>query len=184
MTSMPLATSNFLVPNGTFIVVLLAFLIVLGVIGKKVLPVLNKALNERQDQIRGELEAADKAKADAEDADAERRAALEQARTQAREIVAQATATADQTVVSAEARAQATYERIVQAADAEVAVARQAAVEEVTARVGEIVLAAAERVIGREIQASDHQDLINEAIAAVRAETGTGAAAGAAGGSR
>ena len=70
-----------------------------------------------------------------------------------------------------------------QAADAEVAVARQAAVEEVTARVGEIVLAAAERVIGREIQAADHQDLINEAIAAVRAET-TGAAAGAAGSRR
>jgi F-type H+-transporting ATPase subunit b len=181
---MPLATSNFLVPNGTFIVVLLAFFVVLYVIGKKVLPVLNKALTERQDQIRGELEAADKAKADAEDADTERRAALEQARTQAREIVAQATATADQTVVSAEARGQATYERIVQAADAEVAVARQAAVEEVTARVGEIVLAAAERVIGREIQAGDHQDLINEAIAAVRAESGTGAAAGAAGSSR
>ena len=50
-------------------------------------------------------------------------------------------------------------------------IARQAAVEEVTARVGEIVLAAAERVIGREIQASDHQDLIDEAIAAVRAES-------------
>jgi F0F1-type ATP synthase membrane subunit b/b' len=53
-------------------------------------------------------------------------------------------------------------------------------VEEVTARVGEIVLAAAERVIGREIQASDHQDLIDEAIAAVRAES-TGATAGAGG---
>ena len=36
---MPLATSNFLVPNGTFIVVLLAFLLVLGVIGQNVLPV-------------------------------------------------------------------------------------------------------------------------------------------------
>ena len=66
------------------------------------------------------------------------------------------------------------------AAEAEVVVARQAAVEEVTARVGEIVLAAAERVIGREIQAADHQDLIDEAIAAVRAET-SGAAAGAGG---
>jgi F0F1-type ATP synthase membrane subunit b/b' len=45
--------------------------------------------------------------------------------------------------------------------------------------VGEIVLAAAERVIGREIQAADHQDLIDEAIAAVRAETaGAGARSG------
>ncbi len=91
---MLLPASNFLVPNGTFIVVLLAFLVVLWVIGKKVLPILNKALAERQDQIRGELEAADKAKADAEEADAERRAVLEQARVQAREIVAQANTTA------------------------------------------------------------------------------------------
>ena len=72
-----------------------------------------------------------------------------------------------------------------QSADAEVASARQAAVEEVTARVGEIVMAAAERVIGREIQAADHQDLIDEAVAAIRAETATGAdAGGGAGGSR
>jgi len=173
-----IATSNFLVPNGTFIVVLLAFLVVVYVISKKVLPVLNRVLTERQEQIRGELEAADKAKADAEEADAERRAALEQARAQAREIVSNAATAADQTKLRAEADAQAIHDRIVQAADAEVVIARQAAVEEVSARVGEIVLAAAERVIGREIQASDHQDLIDEAIAAVRAET-SDAASGA-----
>src|ERR1700722_7957239 len=112
---MTFATSNFLVPNGTFIVVLLAFIIVLGVIGKKVLPILNKALTERQEQIRGELEAADKAKADAEEADVERRAELEKARVQARDIVAQANTTADQKLRDAETRAQEAYDRIVQA---------------------------------------------------------------------
>ncbi|MEI7860710.1 MAG: F0F1 ATP synthase subunit B [Acidimicrobiales bacterium] len=177
---MPIATSNFLVPNGTFIVVLLAFIAVLGVIGKYVLPVLNKALTERQEQIRGELEAADKAKADAEEADVERRAVLDQARGQARDMVTQAQTTADQIVASATTEGQVAHDRIVASAEAEVVVARQAAVEAVTARVGEIVLAAAERVIGREIKASDHQDLIDEAIAAVRAET-SGAAAGAGG---
>src|SRR5665213_1300564 len=84
---------------------LFAFLIVLWVIGRKVLPPLNKVLVERQEQIRGELEAADKAKADAEDADAERRSALEAARHQAREIVSQANTTADQITTSAQARA-------------------------------------------------------------------------------
>ena len=177
---MPIATSNFLVPNGTFIVVLLAFIAVLGVIGKYVLPVLNKALTERQEQIRGELEAADKAKADAEEADVERRAVLDQARGQARVMVTQAQTTADPIVTSATAEGQVAHDRIVASAEAEVVVARQAAVEAVTARVGEIVLAAAERVIGREIKASDHQDLIDEAIAAVRAET-SGAAASAGG---
>jgi F-type H+-transporting ATPase subunit b len=184
MTAMLIADSNFLVPNGTFIVVLIAFILVLGFIARVVLPPLNRVLAERQDKIRGELEAADQAKADAEEADAERRAALEEARAHAREIVAQATLTADRTVTQAEARAQEAADRVMQAAEAEVAIARQAAVEEVTARVGEIVLAAAERVVGREIQAADHQDLIDEAIAAVRAETSTGAAAGAVGGSR
>ena len=166
---MPIA-SNFLVPNGTFIVVLIAFILVVTVISKYVLPPLNKVLSERQEQIRGELEAADKAKSDAEEADAERRSSLEQARAQARDIVSQAQTTADQIVVAATAEGQGIHDRIVASAEAEVVVARQAAVEEVTARVGEIVLAAAERVIGREIQASDHQDLIDEAIAAVRAE--------------
>jgi F-type H+-transporting ATPase subunit b len=183
MTAMLIAASNFLVPNGTFIVVLIAFIVVLGVIAKYVLPPLNKALTERQDQIRGELEAADKAKADAQEADAERRTVLDHARVQAREIVAQASTSADQIKVKAEADGQAIHDRIVQAADAEVVIARQAAVEQVTARVGEIVLAAAERVIGREIRSADHQDLIDEAIAAVRAET-SGAGAGAAGGRR
>jgi F-type H+-transporting ATPase subunit b len=180
---MPIAqTSNFLVPNGTFIFELIAFLIVLGVIGWKVLPPLNKMLAERQDQIRGEIEAAEEAKTDAEQADAERRRELETARQQAREIVAQANRTADQIVTARQAQAQAEYERIVSSADAEVTIARQAAIENITARVGEIVLAAAERVIGREIQASDHQDLIDEAIAAVNAEAAdTGAASGSGG---
>ncbi len=181
---MPPATSNFLIPNGTFIVVLIAFLLVLGFIARYVFPWVNNALTERQEQIRGELAAADRAKSAAEEADVERRAVLEQARVQAREIVAQAGATADQMVVDAEARAQAGADRIMQAADAEVAIARQAAVEEVTERVGEIVLSAAERVIGREIQATDHRDLIDEAIAAVRSTSDSGVAAGAAGGTR
>ena len=176
---MLIADSNFLIPNGTFVVVLLAFILVLGFIGRSVLPYLNKVLTERQEQIRTELEAADQAKADAEQADTERRALLEQARGQAREIVSEAQTAADQTKLRAEADAQAIHDRIVRAADAEVTVAREAAIEEVTARVGEIVLAAAERVIGREIQAADHQELIDEAIAAVRSETaGTAAGAG------
>ncbi len=178
---MLIASSNFLIPNGTFFVVLLAFILVLGFIGRSVVPYLNKVLTERQEQIRAELEAADQAKADAEQADTERRALLEQARAQAREIVSQAQTAADQTKLRAEADAQAIHDRIVRAAEAEVVIAREAAIEEVTERVGEIVLAAAEVVIGREIQAADHQELIDEAIAAVRSET-AGTTAGAGGG--
>ncbi|MEX0580027.1 MAG: F0F1 ATP synthase subunit B [Mycobacterium sp.] len=44
-------TSNFLVPNGTFFFVLAIFLIVLGVIGKFVVPPVQKVLGERERMI-------------------------------------------------------------------------------------------------------------------------------------
>ena len=44
-------TNNFLVPNGTFFVVLLIFLIVLGVIGTFVVPPIMKVLRDRDDMV-------------------------------------------------------------------------------------------------------------------------------------
>lgn len=44
-------TSNFLVPNGTFFFVLAIFLIVLGVIGKFVVPPIQKVLGERERMV-------------------------------------------------------------------------------------------------------------------------------------
>ena len=58
----------------------MAFLIVLAVIGKYVLPVLKKALDDRAALIGSQLAAADEAKADANAADEDRRSALEEAR--------------------------------------------------------------------------------------------------------
>ena len=43
--------SNFLVPNGTFFFVLLIFLIVLGVIGKFVVPPITRVLHERDEMV-------------------------------------------------------------------------------------------------------------------------------------
>ncbi len=44
-------TQNFLVPNGTFFFVLAIFLIVLGVIGKFVVPPVQKVLGEREKMV-------------------------------------------------------------------------------------------------------------------------------------
>ena len=174
-----LADSNFLIPNGTLIVELLAFLIVLFVIGKYALPPLKKVLDERAEQIRQELEAADEAKADANAADEERRHVLEEGRQQAREIVAQANRTAETVNSEAHANAQAEYERIVNSAAAEVALARQRAVEEAAERMGELVLEVVERIIGREVNTEAHRDLIDEAVAALRADAEGTTASGA-----
>ncbi len=171
--------SIFLVPNGTFIIELVVSIILILAIYKWVLPPINEAMKKRQEQIRTSLEAADQAKADAEAADDERRNVLEQARQQAREIVATANRTAEQVRTDAQARGQNEYERIVGNADVEIALARQRAVEEAASRMGEVVMEVVERIIGREVNADLHRDLIDEAVTALREDPDSAAAAGA-----
>jgi F-type H+-transporting ATPase subunit b len=169
-----IATSNFLIPNGTFIVELVAFVIVLAIVARYILPPVNRALKDRQTAIRSELEAADEAKADAARADEERRAALEQARQHAREIVEQANRTAERLSAEAQTRGQSEYDRMVSSADAEIRLARQWALEEAANRLGELVVETVERIIGREMDAAAHRDLIEEAIDALQRDTSAG----------
>jgi F-type H+-transporting ATPase subunit b len=171
----------FLLPNGTFFIELAVSIVLILLIYKYVIPPINKAMEERQEKIRSSLEAADRARADAEAADDARRSVLEEARHQAREIVAQANRTAEQVRVDAQSRGQIEYERIVGSAELEVGLARQRAVEEAAARMGEIVMDVVERVIGREVSAEAHRDLIDEAVTALRTEAEGGGAAARAG---
>src|SRR3954463_13847698 len=56
------ASGNFLVPDATFIAELIAFLIILGILGKYVLPPIQKAMRERQELIRKQVEDSEEAK--------------------------------------------------------------------------------------------------------------------------
>lgn len=175
---MPVASSNFLVPNGTLIVEIIAFLIVLAVIGRYVLPVLNRMLTERQEEIRSSLEAAEAAKAEAEQTRAQRQQILDEARAQARDIVAQANRTAERQRSEGEERGRQEYERMTESANSEISLARQRAVDEVSAQVAGLVIAAARQVVGREIDAASHRDLIDEAIEALRSSRSVESAGG------
>ena len=161
----------FLLPNGTFFVELLVVAIILFLVTKYILPPLNKAMTDRQEKIRGSLEAADQARADAAAAEDERQKVLAAARDQSREIVAAAQAMADQVKAEAAGRGQAEYDRIVANAQSEVDAIRQRAIDEASARIGEIVFDLVAKVVGREVDQTAHQDLVREAIAALNAES-------------
>jgi len=163
-----IASSNFLVPNATLIIEIVAFLAVLGFLARYVLPPLNKALIERQEQIRASLEAADRARAEAEETRNERQGIIDEARQQAREILTQANRTAQQVVADAEEKGQRENERLVASAQSEIALARQRAVDEVTSQVATLVISVARQVIGREIDPAAHRDLIDEAVTVLR----------------
>jgi F-type H+-transporting ATPase subunit b len=168
------AQSIFLLPNGTFFVELLVVVAILFIVTKYILPPLNKAMEKRQATIRASLEAAEMARAEAAAAGDERAVVLAQARDQAREIVAAAQALADQVKAEAGGRGQAEYERIVASADGEINTARQRAIDEASARIGEIVFDLVTKIVGREVDQSTHQDLVQEAVAALNAEAANG----------
>jgi len=169
-----IATSIFLLPNGTFFVELAVVAVILFLVTKYILPPLNKAMTARQEKIRTALEAADKARAEAAAADDAKAKVLAEAREHAREIVAAAQATSDAVKAEQGARGQAEYDRIVASAQAEVATARQRAIDEASARIGEIVFDLVNKIVGREVDQNAHQDLVREAVAALNAEASKG----------
>ena len=154
----------FLLPNGTFFVELAILLIILFVTTKFILPPLTKAMEERQEDIRSSLEAAENARADAAAADDERRSILEASRSESREIVAAAQAETDAARADAQERGQAEAERIIAAARVEVDAARRTAIDEAVPQLGTIVMGVVERVIGRQVDMGKHQDLIDSAV--------------------
>ncbi|HUD68860.1 MAG TPA: F0F1 ATP synthase subunit B [Acidimicrobiales bacterium] len=165
----------FLVPNATFFVELVVVIALIVALMKFGIPKVMVKMEERQELIRSSLEAADRARKDAEAADDERHHVLDEARGQAREIVASAQQTAEQVRADAAKRGQAEYERIAAAAAADVQAARQRAVEEAASRMGEIVIEVVTKIVGREIDANAHRELINEAITALNDENQKGA---------
>jgi F-type H+-transporting ATPase subunit b len=162
--------SIFLLPNGTWFVELLVFIIILYVVSKYALPKMNAMIEARQDKIRTALQAADEARCAADAAGDERARVLNEAREQARDIVANAQALSDQVKAESAGRGQVEYDRIVGQANAEVASARQRAIDEASAKIGEIVFDLVAKVVGREVDQSAHQDLVREAVAALSAE--------------
>lgn len=166
----------FILPNATFIFQLIIFLVLVYVVGRKILPSINAAMEQRQERIRSSLDAADQARADAVAADDERRAVLEEARHSAREVVAEANRSAEAVRVDFQTRGQAEYERVVGSAEAEVALARQRAVDEAANRVGEMAMDVVERVVGRTVSVEAHRDLIAEAESALRSDASGGSA--------
>jgi F-type H+-transporting ATPase subunit b len=169
-----IATSIFLLPNGTFVVELLVVAVILFLMTKYILPPLNRAMEGRQEKIRSALAAADAARAEAAAAGDERARVLAEAREQARVIVAGAQETSDRLKAEAGGRAQAEYDRIVATAQSEVVAARQHAVDEASARIGEIVFDLVSKIVGREVDQSTHDDLVREAVAALHAEATKG----------
>jgi F-type H+-transporting ATPase subunit b len=167
-----LASSNFLVPNLTFVFELVAFLIVIGVLAKYVLPPIQAAMEARQGTIRQALTDAETAKQRAAEAESEYRRILDDARAQARSMVDEAGRLAEQLRADRRAQAEEEYQRTIDRATADIDAAARRASEELRRQSADLIIAVVEKVV-EGLDANAHRELIDRTIAEVESQSAT-----------
>jgi F-type H+-transporting ATPase subunit b len=111
--------SNFLIPNGTFFIVLIIFLIVLGVIGKWVVPPVSKVLRERDAMVKRTVENSRKAADQFAAADEDYQSEMAKARGEASKLRDEARAEGRKVLEDMRGRASAQVASTLQQADSE-----------------------------------------------------------------
>jgi F-type H+-transporting ATPase subunit b len=145
------ASGNFLVPNATFIVELIAFLLILGILAKWVYPVIRKPIMARQALIAQQLEDAEAVKASLADARAEYQRALTEARNQAGQIRENARAEAQSSIEEMRTNAQEESARIVARGEELLANQRGAIVRELRGEIGSLAVELSEKIVNERL---------------------------------
>ena len=151
--------------NLTLIGQSLAMLLFVWFCMKYVWPLIMGAIEQRQTEIANGLAAAEKGQSSLATAKVEVDKILAAARDQARGIVDQANTRANGIVEQAKADGDAARKAQVEAARAEIDVAINRAREELRGQVAKIAVAGAAKVLGREIDANAHRDLLGKLAA-------------------
>ena len=148
----------------TFLAQICHLMIQLVIFKKFLLKPIKQVIADRKAKADSEIADAQKLRTEAEAMKAEYEQNLQNARTEANQIVAtaQKTATARSEEIVGEARAQAAA--LKQKAEADIAQERKKAVNEVKDEIGGIAMEIASKVVEREISEKDHKDLIDEFI--------------------
>ena len=137
---------------GELIFGIVAFAILYFVVAKKVVPRLEAMYAARTAAIEGQIEAADKAKAEAQAALEEYRIQLADARGEATRIREDARAQGAQILAEMRGQAQAEANRISEQATTQIEAARQQAVVQLRGEVGRLATDLASRVVGESLE--------------------------------
>jgi F-type H+-transporting ATPase subunit b len=145
------ASSNFLVPNATFIAELIAFVLILWFIARYILPYVQKAMRERQEIIRKQMEDSEQAKVQLADAEDQYQRALAEARTEAAQIREGARAEAQRVVEELRAQAHEESSRIIARGEEQLQSQRSQVVRELRGEIGSLAVELSEKIIGQRL---------------------------------
>lgn len=173
-------TNKFILPQKDELIwATLAFVILFVFLAKAVFPQVKELFEQRTERIKGQLEAADRQKQEADQLLEQYRAQLADARAEVQRIIDEGKRTAEAVRQEMVSRAEQEAQEIVARARADVAGERERAVQELRTTVGELSLELASRVIERELTSSEaHRALIDRAIQDLAASGGNGHGAG------
>ncbi len=146
----------------TLIVQALAFFAVAWLVMKFGWPHILAAIEDRQKKIADGLAAADRGQKDLDEAKAKASEVVREARDRAIQIVDQANRRSSELIDEAKHTAVAEGERLVSAARAEITTESVKARDGLRREVGQLVVTGAGRLLGREVDAKAHAELINQ----------------------
>lgn len=161
MTFNVLATT---IPFGSALYVLFSFLILLILVKKFAYTPVNKMIDERQKKINDDLDDAAKASSDAEKAKLDSQEELKQTKIEASSIVDSARQSAAKEAETIIANANQRAAAIQKQAETEAAKAKNDALLAAKNQVADISTDIATEIIGKKINASDQQKLIDQLI--------------------
>ena len=151
-----------LLSYGTAIVVTLGLITLLATL---VWPKIIAGLDERYAKIKGEIDAAERARHEAESAQRKFEEKLRQAQEEATRTIAEAQATARSVADELRARNDAELADMKARALADIASAREAAVKELNDHAVALAATMASKILRREVSAGDQSRLVSESLA-------------------
>jgi F-type H+-transporting ATPase subunit b len=166
-------TAGVIEINGTAIVELITFVVMMAVLARFVYPELVKVAEARRREIAEQLRQAEKARADAEAALKEAEAKLNDARRTAQSVIDAASKSAEQLRQDLKQKAEEEANRIRESTHKEIEAERERAIQSVRNEVAGLVVAATEKVIGETLDAAKHKQLIEKAIEEVASGNGS-----------
>jgi len=175
------AESNFLVPNATFIAEAIIFLIILGVLGKWVVPWVNAQLAARQEAIRQQFQEAEDARTRLEAAEAEYREQIAAARADAARQRDEAREQGQQILADLRAQAQAEADRITKAAQQQIEAERTRTVAALRTEIGTLAVELASRIVGESLTDESRQHRVVDSFLSELETRGNAGSSGAAG---
>jgi len=156
------ASGNFLIPNMTFVVELLAFVIVLGVLWRYVIPPVQQAMNARQEMARQLVSDSAEARQLLEKAQAAYQTALADARRDAAQLRARAQQERREIVAGASTEAAAGVAQIISRGQAQVEAERRQAIGQLKTDLGALAVDLAEKILGEALADSQRQERMIE----------------------